>query len=99
MALPLARGPMVHFYLLPLLEIKASPFILGAYYVGTVCPHGNQNIDLKVPFVQQGFCVHIINSNKKLSPVKNCTISLMLQHVCFFQHPNDKYGKANSRQT
>lgn len=97
---------MVHFDLLPPLEMKASPFILGACYMGTVCPHGNHNIDLKVPFVQQGFCVHIINSNKKLSPVKKktnkkktCTISLMLQHVCFFQHPNDKYDKANSRQT
>ena len=68
--LPLAGGPLVHFYLFPPLEIKASPFILGACYIGTISPHGNHNIDLKIPSVKQGFCVHIINSNKKLSPVK-----------------------------
>lgn len=73
---------MAHSHLLPPLEIKASPFTLNACYIGTVCSHGNRNIDLKVPFVKQGFCVHIANSNKKLSSVKKMH-RLMLQHVCF----------------
>lgn len=97
--LPLAGGLIIRVYLFPSLEIKASPFTLGACYIGTVCPRGNHSIDLKVPFVKQGFCVHTIKNNKKLSPVKNCTVCLKLQHVCFFQHPNDKYDKANSKQT
>lgn len=66
-----------------------------------LCPHENYNIGLKVSFVQQGLYVYIMNSNYKLSPIEKLH-NLSNASAClffFFQHPNDKYDKAKSKQT
>lgn len=89
-----AGRPTVHIYLLSALEIKASPFTLRAHYIGTICPPDNNNIGSKVPVVKQGFCVHIINNNRKLSPVKKLhNLSNPSACLFFFQHPTINTGK------
>lgn len=72
---------------IPPLEIKASPFISSACYIGTAYPHGNQTLAWKYLLSNKvSMCISLI-AIKSFFQLRNCTVRLNASACLFFPAP------------